>query len=1022
MIATLAALITACAVFAPVVDRAVAQATVRVRLAQTPVSVTGLQITSRGQYLEPGLDHATLTSLVPPDVRADYGPPVPSTTVTVTRLPGGSSSPTGPLMWRRGMCAHLSFTSGGCPRAVDQVAISVDDARNYHWRVGSRLGVQETVVSQAVPQDASPPRVTMTVEGVYRPRPGTYWSVTPLTGRSGTTTQGGTRQPLLDTWLTPRAGLVDGPEADRWVDPVNEVDLELARTRVGVDQIIPLGPAMTRFVQDPARTYPVEASDPPPAVLAHSGVADVASQVARGREQARVIVPLLMIQLGLLAVFVLWLVLGAATEQRRPELAVARLRGRGVAGARNLLLAELGTIVLAGLVVGVIVALGMSYAARHLWLPLDPPFELGTGFLVAVPTALAVLVLMVVAASQMAAREPVSDLLRRVPARRTGWAVGAADTFVVTASAVAFVAFATGGLEGPLALAAPGLLALLVGLVLSHALVPVSAAAGARLLSRGRLALGVSLLQLARRPATRRVVAVVTVACALLVFSADALTVGARNRSYAAGQQNGAPLVATVSGTDVAGVRAALQRLDPEGTTLTPVVMIAPPGESGTTTQAVIPGQFARIGLFAGRQPSAAQWARLDPPAVAPLRLTGRSVSLRVASAVRSRGVEPVVLSLRMVGPDGTRTLVTVDRMAVGRRPGHTVRAAVPCVRGCLVTGVSVESERGRTARGDIALSTLRTSAGQRVPVGPAANWRAGAPGPPGSIRPSAASGAGGPAGMLALSFVARGIAPVDLDHAALPARLPALVVGGLPPGSTGADFDGSGLDGVTRPMVRAARLPHSPGAPAATSVVNLDVLGRDGAALDPSGTVAVWFARDDPALLTRVRRVLAGRGMSLTAVSHLAATRRTYDESAPAWSLQLATLVGGVALLVAAFVLVLVAATSWRQRCRDFAALRMSGLPRSRVSVMTATEQLVVVGLAVLAGSVCGVVGAHLALPTVPLFDTPPAVSTLDLRTAWGAVAVSAAAAAVCLGLVGWATSRWLAEHSEPQRIRESS
>jgi len=161
---------------------------------------------------------------------------------------------------------------------------------------------------------------------------------------------------------------------------------------------------------------------------------------------------------------------------------------------------------------------------------------------------------------------------------------------------------------------------------------------------------------------------------------------------------------------------------------------------------------------------------------------------------------------------------------------------------------------------------------------------------------------------------------------------------------------------------------------------------------------------------------------MGLTTVSHLSATRRTYDDSAAAWSLQLATLVGSVGLLVAAFVLVVVAATSWRRRCRDYAALRLSGLPRSKVSVMAAIEQLVVVGLAVLAGSVCGVVGAALALPTVPLFATPPAVSTLDLGTAWGAVAASAAIAAVCLGLVGWSTGRWLADRSEPHRVRGSS
>ena len=40
------------------------------------------------------------------------------------------------------------------------------------------------------------------------------------------------------------------------------------------------------------------------------------------------------------------------------------------------------------------------------------------------------------------------------------------------------------------------------------------------------------------------------------------------------------------------------------------------------------------------------------------------------------------------------------------------------------------------------------------------------------------------------------------------------------------------------------------------------------------------------------------------------------------------------------------------------------------------------VVVLAVVAGSACGLIGAHLAMPSVPLFARPPAVSTLDLAT----------------------------------------
>jgi predicted lysophospholipase L1 biosynthesis ABC-type transport system permease subunit len=106
-----------------------------------------------------------------------------------------------------------------------------------------------------------------------------------------------------------------------------------------------------------------------------------------GRRQALVTVPLLMIQLGLLALFVLGLTLGAAVEQRRPEVAVARLRGAGRGGGRRLVLSELLPVVLVGVPVGTAVGLGLATVARRTVLDGAAPFELGTGFWLAVAGA-----------------------------------------------------------------------------------------------------------------------------------------------------------------------------------------------------------------------------------------------------------------------------------------------------------------------------------------------------------------------------------------------------------------------------------------------------------------------------------------------------------------------------------------------------------------------------------------------------------------------------------------------------------
>ena len=92
-----------------------------------------------------------------------------------------------------------------------------------------------------------------------------------------------------------------------------------------------------------------------------------ASALRRAQHQAEVVVPLLMVPLGLLGLVVLWFVLGTAAEQRRPELALTRLRGQGVGGARAQLLAEL----MPAVIVGVLIGGGGGVAKRLMTLALD---------------------------------------------------------------------------------------------------------------------------------------------------------------------------------------------------------------------------------------------------------------------------------------------------------------------------------------------------------------------------------------------------------------------------------------------------------------------------------------------------------------------------------------------------------------------------------------------------------------------------------------------------------------------------
>lgn len=133
--------------------------------------------------------------------------------------------------------------------------------------------------------------------------------------------------------LTPRATLTDtvaGPDGrpTPWFEPRYAVDLSLVTGRVDVDTIGPLASTVRDLVRYPLGAERAE-TQVARTVSASTGLPVIADEVAVGTAQAAVTVPLLMAQIALLIGCVLWLVLVAAADQRRAEVAVARLRGRG---------------------------------------------------------------------------------------------------------------------------------------------------------------------------------------------------------------------------------------------------------------------------------------------------------------------------------------------------------------------------------------------------------------------------------------------------------------------------------------------------------------------------------------------------------------------------------------------------------------------------------------------------------------------------------------------------------------------
>jgi hypothetical protein len=112
--------------------------------------------------------------------------------------------------------------------------------------------------------------------------------------------------------------------------------------------------------------------------------------------------------------------------------------------------------------------------------------------------------------------------------------------------------------------------------------------------------------------------------------------------------------------------------------------------------------------------------------------------------------------------------------------------------------------------------------------------------------------------------------------------------------------------------------------------------------------------------------------------------------------------------LLALALVLLGVASTR-RVRQDDLAALGLVGARARTLRWSVLLELLTVVTTGLVGGGFCGLVGAHLALPHVPLFAGPspvPLQEEFPTDWAWAAVALLGTAAVLVLLVVGAARS----------------
>ena len=1033
----ISALVASCAAFAPLFSRSVDQALLRATLGRLEPADLKLGVLAT-RTADPELTANAVEDEMPRSLDRWYHPGISMTTAGTEVVPvdGKKPSPVR-LVARDEVCAHLTLSVGACPSGATDLLVSAVDAETWGWKVGTRF---------VLSNDLGAP-VPLTVSGIYtvRPDPG-YWLRTELQGRSGNLLEyGGDLVPGVDDFVVAPAGLAQG-----WEDAQLSVDYPLRASVITLDSLADAGAEV-------AGLRPANGTS----VL--SPLPDIARQVSAGRDLVRQLVPLLIAQLLAVSLAVLVLVAGAAVTERRPEIAVARLRGRSRDASRRLVVAELGLTVVLGLPLGVLMAVGLSELVRRAVLPPGVPFELGWQVPLAAAVAGLASLAVVYAVARPVLREPIASLLRSVPPATTSRSLRPADVVLVVLAAVGVLGIATGQVSGSMAILTPTLLALAAGALLGALVVVLATRLGRRALDRGSLGSGLAGLAIGRRPSTRHVLLVVTAVSALVVFSANAVAVADRNRENRAKVTVGAFAALRTGSNDPTAVARVVDQL-PAGQRehAMPVGLVTQRDPDSTATLAARPDELRRI-AWAPPAQAALELGALDLPDQAPVILDGDRLTARLDFDVTPVGVgfgpapegyppsewqpgpvdaQPLRVGVTVTTPEGevrTRDLAALPYQGRGTRQ---VDAPVLCPEGCRLRSVWVQVAQAQAlaaVKGTIDLSGLALD-GRSLGIDEVGGWLpprddiqapSGGDGiviDPATGMPTRVEAAlvdsidlsAAPTGGLRLTFSNTG-RNAAVNRADAPEEVPAILSGRVPSGGTVERFDIQSLAGRTTAATAAQRVPALPFVGNRGALVNLDLMLRLGGRLPASGSMEVWIDPQFPGGVAAAERALRDAGLEILSTRSLPESKRLLDESATGWGLLLGLFTGLLSLLLAAVMLVVVAMTTGRVVTRDIAALRVAGVSVGDLRRAAVRESVVPVALGAVVGAACGVAGAFLAMPLIPLFDTPAPVPALDLAPSWPVMALAWVTTVLTLGLVASVLALRSTTGGDTDRLREA-
>jgi hypothetical protein len=921
-----------------------------------------------------------------------FGPPAAGAWLPLTTLRhDGRDFALARVGWFGDACTTVVIVRGRCPAAVGETLLG-EDAERLGAQVGDPLELGTFTL---------PAGTTARVVGIYRP--------------AGPRSPAWGGQNVFDG-APAGAGVLDQVDT---AFVTRETALATTSIEFRAHSSRQLLPERVRLADLPAVTAAVRTlTDPSRPTIAQvsSGLPAEIRTLAGERATIRVTAAAVVLQLTLLAVFVLYLICVVGAEAREPELAVAKLRGVRPSRALLLVLAEPAALLVAAAVTGLLAAWPVTWLLARLTLRPDTPVAPTAGAVGAVAAIVVAGLVVAAVASWRSVTAPVAEQLRRATGTRTSRRRAMAVDVAVGVAAAAAVYELAQGRTDLLTLTGPGILAFSAGLLLTRLLRPAAGVVMRATRWTSRTTLFLASRQVARRPAGHRLVVLAAAAVALATFAVDCSLVAARNRAAQAEAEVGADRVLHVARVGPAELLAAVRRADPAGRSAMAVVESTESSPSGPML-AVDSPRLAAV--------SPAMVRHLEGGADVVGRLRPRQSEPFVARDGVTADVTAnnVTLPLELVAvvrlPGGGDRPLVLGNLAEGR---HRYAATDPdCAAGCRVARLQVRvGDPVATSVTSLVVHRLADTRGTVVPAEALARWR-GVPADPTVVDSlPVMSTAPAPDGVAVAVWGSGGdvIALEPDDH---PPYLQGVAGSDVRRTNAvpGKGLPAVGLDGgltLLRPVGGTEVVPRL-----GDEAVLVDLEYADRAATGrPTGSAdyQVWLSPDAaPGVVT----ALTAQGLRVERTESTHARRRELDQAGVAIGLRLYLAVSLVSLALVLGALVVTLLLGAARRGWEVSVLRVVGASTRTVVGAATLETAVLLLLGAAAGLATGMVAARLSLPALLAATTSPSDIPPTTAPAWPAMTAFAAALAVVAVAVSAFAARAAAAAARPTRLREA-